>query len=193
MSELTVGQLRGLPVNNNIVTVPDGHTLYAPGHVLQVINVENTTRSSQGITGSTILNISGLEATITPKSVNSKIIIQARWFGEFSNQAIIYNSVFGVSRNGTQVGRQVDSGGTTMSGITSAVINYEAADTSSTAEVANLFTSDSPNTTSPVTYRVTLLSESSGTLFTNRLVGWSGQAFGFELGTSGIMLMEIAQ
>jgi hypothetical protein len=193
MSEVSLGKLRGLPINNNIVTVPSGHTLYAPGHVIQVVNVENITRSSQGFSAQTILNIAGMEATITPKSANSKIVIQARWFGEFNNQDRIYNSVFGISRNGVQVGRQTDVGGTIINGITAAAISYELSNTDSTPETASLFVSDLPNTTLPVTYRMTLLAGDAATLFTNRTVGWSGQATGYELGTSGIMLMEIAQ
>jgi hypothetical protein len=193
MSELTVGQLRGLTVNNNVITVPSGHTFYAPGHVIQVVNVDNVARTSQGFTANTILDISGMVATITPKSASSKIVIQARWFGEFSGADLTYNSVFGISRNGTQIGRQPDPGATIISGITSAAISYDAPDGNSTAETAILFISDTPGTTSAVTYRMTLLASGPATLFTNRMVGWAGQAGGFELGTSSMMLMEIAQ
>jgi hypothetical protein len=57
----------------------------------------------------------------------------------------------------------------------------------------SFFTSDSPGTLSEVIYRVTWLPQYAGTIFTNRTVGWSGQANGYELGTSGMMLMEVAQ
>jgi len=178
---------------NSVTDVSGTGSTYAPGHVVQVVNVENITRSSQGFSAQTILNIAGMEATITPKSANSKIVIQARWFGEFNDQDRIYNSVFGISRNGVQIGRQTDVGGTIINGITAAAISFDLSNTDSTSETANLFVSDLPNTTSPVTYRMTLLAAEAATLFTNRTVGWSGQATGFELGTSGIMLMEIAQ
>jgi hypothetical protein len=184
MSELRV---------NNITDVGGSGSSYAKGHVVQVINVDNLSRTSQGFSSNTILNISGMEATITPKSANSKIIIQARWFGEFSGGDLVYNSVFGVSRNGTQIGRQPDPGATVINGITSAAISYDQPDGNSTPETANLFIADLPNTTSAVTYRMTLLSSGGATLFTNRTVGWAGQAGGFELGTSSMMLMEIAQ
>jgi hypothetical protein len=179
-----------LPVNNNTVTVPSDHTLYAPGHVIQVINVDYNGRVSQGFSGLTIMNITGLEAKITPKRVTSRIVIQARWFGEFSDQARIYNSVFGISRDGVQIGRQPDAG---LSGLTAPAISYDLGDANSTPETAILFVSDLPNTTSEVTYRMTLLADSPATLFTNRVVGWSGQSNSFELGASGMMLMEIAQ
>jgi hypothetical protein len=184
MSELRV---------NNLTDVSGSGPTYAKGHVIQVVNVEYVTRTSQGVTGSTILNISGLEATITPKSDTSKIIIQARWFGEFSVNDIQYNSVFGVSRNGTQIGRQPNPGATVISGITSAAITYDQPDSNSTPESMSLFVSDSPNSTSALTYRITFVSGTAGTIFTNRTVGWANQAVSFELGTSGLMLMEIAQ
>jgi hypothetical protein len=193
MSELSVGELKGLAVNNNTITVPSGHTLYAPGSVIQVVNVENVTRTSQGVSGSTLLDISGLEATITPKRNTSKIIIQARWFGEFSVVDMQYNSVFGVSRNGTQIGRQPDPGATIISGITSPAISYDQPDGNSTPESMSFFLSDSPNSTSALTYRITYLSAIAGTIFTNRTVGWANQASLYELGTSGLMLMEVAQ
>jgi hypothetical protein len=194
MSELTVGQLRGLPVNSNIVTVPAGHTLYAPGHVIQVVNVENIDRSSQGLGASAFVNISGMSATITPKSVNSKIIIQARWFGELVATNVAWDSIFGITRNGTQIARQTSGiGSTTANGITSAALSYFAGDANSTAETMSLFISDFPVTTAPVTYQLTIISTLAGTLFTNRVAGWTGQATDYELGTSSMMLMEIAQ
>lgn len=193
MSELSVGQLKGLLVNNNVITVPSGHTLYAPGSVIQVINVDNVARTSQGFSASTILDISGMQATITPKSASSKIIIQARWFGEFSNVNNQYNSMFGISRNGIQIGRQPDPGATLINGITAPTISYDQPDSNSTPETAILFIADLPNTTSAITYRMTLIADTAATLFTNRMVGWANQTNGYELGSSSMMLMEIAQ
>ena len=142
MSELTVGELKGLAVNNNTITVPSGHTLYAPGSIIQVVNVDNVARTSQGFSLNTILDISGLVATITPKRNTSKIIIQARWFGEVTAQAVLWDSVFGVSRNGTQIGRQPDPGATVISGISIGTLSYTADDANSTPEAMNFFLSD---------------------------------------------------
>ena len=192
MSELSVGQLKGLLANDNVITVPSGHTLYAPGSVIQVVNVDNVLRTSQGFSGNVILEISNMVATITPKSASSKIVIQARWFGELTAQGVVWDSVFGVSRNGTQIGRQPDPGATVISGITIGTISYTADDANSTPEVMNLFTHDFPNSTSAVTYRITYLSNNGGTIFTNRTVGYANQVNGHELGTSSIMLMEVA-
>jgi hypothetical protein len=194
MSELSVGQLKGLLANSNVITVPSGHTIYAPGSIIQVVNVENLLRTSQGFSASTILDISGMSATITPKKATSKIVIQARWFGEFGNSANTWDSMFGLSRNGTQIGRQTDGiGGTLINGITMSSLSYYAADASSTPEVMSYFVSDSPNSTSAVTYQVTFIASGAGTIFTNRTVGWTPGLGGHELGVSSIMLMEVAQ
>jgi hypothetical protein len=192
MSELTVGSISGLASNNNIITVPPGHTLYAPGHIIQVINVNNVTRSSQGFSNNVMIDIANLEATITPKNANSKIIIQARWYGEFNPQNATWDTIFGVSRNGVQVGRQPDPGATVISGISAATLSYDANDANSTPEVMHLFTHDFPGSTDPATYRITLIGSPGGTIFTNRTVGWANQSGGHELGTSSIMLMEVA-
>lgn len=73
MSELVFGQLKGLPVNNNVVTVPTGHTLYAPGHVIQAVQATKTGTFSTSSTS--FVAISGLSLSITPKSANSKILL----------------------------------------------------------------------------------------------------------------------
>jgi hypothetical protein len=193
MSELSVGQLRGLTVNSNVVSVPSGHTLYAPGHVIQVVNVEDRGRSSQGLPVNTFINVGALEARITPKSATSKIIIQARWFGELSAQDVTYNSMWGVSRNGTQIGGQPDPSGTVITGVTTTALSYWLNDAASTPESMSLFISDTPGTTSEIVYRVTFIASGGGTIFNNRVAAWTGQVSGYELGTSSLMLMEVAQ
>jgi hypothetical protein len=71
MSELTVGQLRGLTINDNIVTVPSGHKLYAPGHVVQVKYVTYSTQTSYSVTSYS--NIASV--AITPTSSSSIIAV----------------------------------------------------------------------------------------------------------------------
>ena len=193
MSELSVGQLKGLAVNSNKITVPFGHTLYAPGHIIQVVTLENTTRYSQGFSNSVPFDISGMSLTITPKSATSKILIQARWFGEFSAADRVYNSVFYITRNGTRINYQTGTN-TVATGLTAASQSYEGTDANSTPETAIMFTTDSPASTSALTYSLGLISNGAGgTLNTNQVIGWANQADSYELGTSSMVLMEIAQ
>lgn len=162
-----------------------------PGNVIQVVTLENKARTSQSHTGSTILNLSNMELAITPKKNNSKFIIQVRWFGEFSDSGVTWNAMFGLSRNGTQIGIQTDAAGN--NGIAAPALSYYAADGNSTGEGTSYFVEDSPNTTSTLTYRATFLSHISGTIYTNRTAGWAGQGDSYETGTSAMIIMEIAQ
>ena len=75
MSELSVGQLKGLTVNSNVMTVPSGHTLYAPGHVIQVVQVVSKAQWASSSFG--LQDISGMSLSITPKSASSKILLRA--------------------------------------------------------------------------------------------------------------------
>jgi hypothetical protein len=80
MSTLSVGDLQGLAVNSNVVTVPTGHKLEvtdaggltAPGHILQVVNA---THSVQHINSAVTYSATGLDATITPSSATSKVFV----------------------------------------------------------------------------------------------------------------------
>lgn len=193
MSNLTVTTLSGKASNGNVIGVSAGHTIYQPGSIVQVVSVDNAGRYSQGFSANSWINVGGMSATITPKRSTSRILIMARWFGEMTDAGRVYNSVFGLTRNGTHVGRQTDPGATIVNGITMAALSYDGSDASSTPETANFFITDSPGSASELTYNVTFLSDGAGTLYTNRAVGWSNQTGGFELGTSSIVLMEIAQ
>jgi hypothetical protein len=77
MSELTVGQLRGLPVNNNVVTVPTGHTINASGGVVQTIQtVDATTTAFSTGSSDVFLPYNKLNTTVTPKLNNSKFLVR---------------------------------------------------------------------------------------------------------------------
>ena len=192
MSELTVGQLKGLSVNNNVITVPSGHELYASGHIIQVQTLDNVTRSTQGVPSDAWADITGMSLSITPKKTTSKILITARWFGEFSSQGMTWDSVFGIKRDSIQIGGHPDPFATARNGITSAAISYVDQDANSTAETMSLFTTDYPNTTSLTTYKLTY-NGASGTIYNNRTIGWNTGTTTYELGTSSMVLMEIAQ
>lgn len=102
MSELSVGQLKGLTVNSNKINVPSGHTLYAPGHIVQVVtgtyNVETAVSSSTW----TPINLS---ATITPKYSTSKILIMVSSVIQMDTSGQVgFFSVFRGTTSGTNLG-----------------------------------------------------------------------------------------
>ena len=186
MSELTVGQLRGLPVNNNIVTVPSGHTLYAPGHVIQVVQ---TTKTDTFTTTSGFTPVTGLSATITPKFSTSKILV----LGQVT---------FGLSGSGLDFGGFRLYGGTTDLYIGAAAGNraravfggYSIVDNGLIVLSGSINYLASPNSTAPQTIGVEVARLTGGTVFINRSAG-DGDANDSNRvrGASSITLMEIAQ
>jgi hypothetical protein len=186
MSELSVGQLRGLTVNNNVITVPSGHKLYAPGSIVQVI-YETSGFVNQTINSATPVALTGLSATITPKFSNSAILIEGVVSASWS-----YVSSMHVFKNGVDL--VPNHGGNTQSGGATALwTHYQSSQESDRGNQLFPFSvlyRDTPNTTSAITYDFRANS------------GWSGAAQLFYLNnrsspdmlsSSYIKLTEIAQ
>lgn len=135
MSELSVGQLKGLTVNSNTITVPSGHTLYAPGHVIQV--VENTYSTALFMSSSTFQN-TGLSASITPKYATSKILV-----------VVTHPSYKGAGNTGTAVVLRILRGGTEIQ--LQGGMLYTGTSTDNTGSITMQIL-DEPSTTSSITY-----------------------------------------
>jgi hypothetical protein len=95
MSELSVGQLKGLLANNNVITVPSGHTIYAPGSVVQ-IQTASAGPARQTISSQTPVAITGLSINFTPRFATSKIVLQAH-----IHTSATYVSSFGFYKDGS--------------------------------------------------------------------------------------------
>lgn len=135
MSEINLGQIKGLTVNNNVVAVPSGHTLYAPGHVIQTVNA--TFDENFSTTSSTYTN-TPTAATITPKYATSKILVIVS-----ANMYVPQAQKYGrgtIRRGAIEIGNQYN-------GLASIYSN--AIDLVTQVGVTIL---DTPATTSPVTY-----------------------------------------
>lgn len=191
MSRLVVGQLQAADPTTNLISVASGDTVYSPGSVVQVVNTLITTPTAVTVAAALAkTSIPDLTCAITPKSASSKIYITVRWFGEFSSQTAVYQTMWGIFRNGTAVLDPTSGGG--ASGISMASISYYAGnDGASTPEIAMFDYLDSPATTLQVTYSVYVETTAAHTLYTNRTV--TVGAVGYEYGSSSITLWEIAQ
>ena len=75
MSELFVNKIQSHTDANNHIEVASGHTLYAPGHIVQVVQASMDDRLALS-TGGSWTAVTGFTASITPKSSNSKILVQ---------------------------------------------------------------------------------------------------------------------
>ena len=165
MSELTVGTLSGLAANSYVIDVAAGSQLTQPGMVLQVVSTTKTdTFSASTASGAFTSNITGLEATITPRSTSSKILVQVSVDGAVSvNFGIV---ALQLQRDGSPVGI-ADAAGVRAQLTAQWIANLN---TSGDIGNANKTFLDSPNTTSSVTYGVKLQNQGSGTstVYVNR-------------------------
>jgi hypothetical protein len=165
-------------------------TFWLPGEIIQTVTMENIVQNTQAVTAQSINDLSNMSIVITPKKANSKILIHIRWSGEFGDTGLTWASTFGCTRNGTQIGRP--GGGVNGTGIGIPSLTYYAADASSTAESCIYFVTDTPGITSAITYKATIATDISATVYNNRTVNNLNQ-WGYESGTSAMTATEIAQ
>lgn len=193
MSELSVGQLRGLTVNQNIITVPTGHTLYAPGSLLQVQKTRTDSRSTYGISNSVNgTALTPLALQITPKFSNSLLL-----FNWSINAEAINNGVFLIQKNGSvittlgETGYNAESGNVNWSGI--APFEYDNNDDSTPNNYSlQYFCQSSSTSTQTFTPAVRLSYATSSTFYLNRTFGSAGSDY-YETMVSFGTVMEIAQ
>ena len=153
-STLSVTNLQGLTSGNdaNTINVSSGHTLYAPGHVIQIVE---GTYDTQVDIGSTSYADLALSATITPKSSSSKIFA-------------ITNIVAYINGTGL-IGANIVRGSTQIVEVRNGLGFQDNA-----AGLIVLTKLDSPNTTSATTYKVQIKkTAATGTLRINQSDGGS--------------------
>ena len=181
MSELALGQIKGLTVNSNIVTVPSGHTLYAPGHVLQVVSAVKT--DIYTMTSSTWTNVPNLSVTITPKSSSSKFLLLANVpITNFTGGRGVHMKFAG----GNTAGFIGDASSNRIRSGASSAYNTEKFTTS-----FGLNYLDSPATTSPITYTIQIRVGETGTAAVN-LSAVDGDTGDYGRPVSSFTVMEIA-
>ena len=76
-SILSVEQLQGLAAGStpNTISIPAGQKLHAPGHVIQVVNVEKLDTAATNSTMGAGFIDTGLTLSITPQFSSSKILV----------------------------------------------------------------------------------------------------------------------
>ena len=186
-STLSVSELKGLTSgsNANQINVPSGHTLIAPGHVIQTIYDQDTTSGTGAVTSSTSHVTTGLSATITPKSTSSIIIGWCQfnyWFGGATNNDYCITTMYRGSTNIAGLSQSVASAPySTASG--EGLQWYAANNPVANYNVSPCFTfKDAPSTTSATTYTLYVRTYSGNSMSVN----WDNQQ-------AGIVLQEIAQ
>lgn len=158
--------------------------------VLQVVQNHFFTKSSQAMTAQTATALTGFNASITPQTTSSRVLVMVRWNGEFTTPATATNGLWGLTRNGTHVGNSPNVGTAQPWGIATSSLSYWLGDADSTPESAMYWYVDSPASTSALTYQVTLWDYYGSTVYTNRDLNDTGADK--EQMTSSITLMEIS-
>ena len=168
-----------------------------PGAVLQTVVQQETGIASFALNGPTDVlfvasnasdSTSHLSLSITPKSVNSKILLSTTIFHEI-NGSTNYNTLWGFYRDSTKLGAPFV--GDRRGGIAMTVTNYDLPDNASTPDMASYQYYDSPNTTSAITYAVSVNHvSSSNAIVINRTANDTDNA-SHERGISILIAQEI--
>jgi len=157
------------------------------GSVIQVVSAAKTdTQSIAGVARNDFKDVTGLSVSITPLSVNSKILV----LGHINGVVDDFGAITRIVRDTTNIGI-ADSAGSRVLGHSSTNFGATGTDISTSSMPINFL--DSPNSTSTLTYKVQLgqYNVGSGTLYINRQQdGSDSNARGRVI--SAITLMEIA-
>jgi hypothetical protein len=167
------------------IVVPTGTRLYAPGHVVQVVQNTLTTAVS---TSTTSYANTGLIASITPTYSNSKILVTTSCIAK-----IVNGSTTQFAGAGIKLLRNISGSDTTIidsvgdaSGPYNVWMNSGSGSATIHLQTHSFNYLDSPATTSSITYRTQGRVYTSGmTLQINPTDTYTG--------TASIILMEIAQ
>jgi hypothetical protein len=191
---LILPELRG---SSNEILIPAGHRikaetggLIAPGMVIQTLHKRVDTVVSYVSSVNTPVEVAAMTFSITPKYSNSKILLTYDMTFEASSGS---QYVFRLTRNGSQIGQNTAVAAANWVGWKIPV--YDPDDSSTpTSQVMTYM--DEPASTSVVEYKIQVFGSNGNavTFRLNRAYGGAdvGQA-NYEIGTSSIMLQEIAQ
>ena len=165
-------------VLQTVVQQEDGATSFTASGTNDVIMLASNAADSS----------SHLSLSITPKSVNSKILLTACVFHEVNNTSN-HSTLWSFYRDSTKLA--APSAGSRRSGVGQTAVGYGGFDANSTADVVNYHYYDSPNTTSAITYAVSFQHSTSGSIvYLNRTVNDSDSS-GYERGISILIAQEI--
>jgi len=159
------------------------------GGVIQIASMTYSTPTTLAISASTYTNLP-YSISFTPKRSGNKFLIYTRWCGEVVEG---WNTTFCLDRNGTKIGN-THTDGLKNPGIAVPVMSYAAAasNNDSTPEACQFWFSDSPNTSSTLTYTPVIRSSAAQTFRINRT--WTdSNTSSFERMISGMIVLEVSQ
>lgn len=198
---LNVGNLAAA-AGSGTIQVDSYTTLYAPGHIIQVVQGVKTDTWSAAPGANQFIEIPGYAASISPKSINSKIIVNVDLYlgmSSYQSQIRVMRNYRGLPSTTTQsvpVWLFGGNGGVAAGSRPSMTFysNYypSAAPTYICARAGGQFV-DSPNTLSPCMYTVQVKDYATYTTYVNRSSQFLDSSDRDGCGISTITLMEVAQ
>lgn len=194
MSTLTVKNLQGTYPTNQI-NIPAGHKivtqsggLYAPGHVLQVVQTVKTDTWTAAPGAGAYSAVTGFSASITPTSTSSKVMVMINAYVGSSN----YQIRGLVKRDGNTIVRGDAYGSKPRSSLT--INGYAGGNEQYQYHATGFNYLDSPATTSTCTYTLELGCYASYTVTFNRNSYFQESAGDYDaVPASTFTLMEIGQ
>jgi hypothetical protein len=171
------------------LTFPNSTVQASSGKVIQVVNV-NKTDTFTSSAGSTLTDITGMSATITPLFSTSKIMVVVSMFGVFWQpgfNGVILNLV----RGSTSIGGG-DASGSRAQTIGTTITSGYSTSAADSATQYHLSYVDSPATTSSTTYKLQFWQDTPGNpIYVNR-TKTDSNSYLFTRSSSSIILLEIA-
>jgi hypothetical protein len=160
------------------------------GTVLQVVQGELGSTVTKAPAIGNVLD-SGLEATITPSSTSSKILVQ---YSIYLGQIVSYNAWTRILRGSTEIGNATAEG--THRPVGNACVTTfgnSADDGYSIMYAGNSFLDETISTTSATTYKIQIGSYAGGNVYVNRSNNFEDNANGYDtIPLSTITLTEIS-
>jgi hypothetical protein len=175
VSTLRVGNLEA-PGGTGTITVPVNNVLTQAGTILQVVSATKT--DSFTTTSTSMVDVTGLSVSITPRSASNSIIVLVS--SAVGNNNASELAVLNLVRGSTNIAQSTGSGTANQ---TSAIYT---ANTSSNSGVSIVFL-DSPATTSATTYKIQARTVTGGTMVLGRFAANDNFR-----SVSTIMVLEVA-
>jgi hypothetical protein len=183
VSTLKVNNVEDLGADPVVTNGVIAKAAFPAGTILQVVSTDKTDTFTT--TSTTYTAVTGLSATITPRSTDSKILIVTQITHGFGNSTGFGHFKVTGGNTSSYVGV---TAGSRIAGVFGGLTNETTPNISLSGSIVYL---DSPATTSAVTYGVEVRQALTGSVVINRSVNDSDGAQTTR-GASSITLMEVA-
>jgi len=185
MSTLYVDSIQPKTTGGNVTIT---NQTPAEGSIVKMLYTQFDGTNSVVVAANTDVVLTDLTVTVTPTFATSKFRLEAQVYGEWSVRNATWDSTVFFFRDTTKLAHP--TAGSRNCGVGGMFLSHEA-DSTSTAEGSAMFQYfDAPNTTSSITYKVGIKTNSNYTFYLNRTAS-NGDNTSNERFVSSICVTEI--